>query len=143
MSNSNNNRSLFLYTALIFIVAIVMIIIAFFGQSNLEKNQPIQENVSSIEEKTARLSEDNRILLEQNQSLQDTNKNLSEQVSNMQGQIDKYSVETNNSNLLLDIYINIYEGNKSKASELLNTVDTNTLTDKQITFYNVLVKKAK
>ena len=36
-----------------------------------------------------------------------------------------------------------YEGNKSKASELLNTVDTNTLTDKQITFYNVLVKKAK
>lgn len=143
MSNSNNNRSLFLYTGLIFIVAIVMIIIAFFGQSNLEKNQPIQENVSSIEEKTARLSEDNRILLEQNQSLQDTNKNLSEQVSNMQGQIDKYSVETDNSNLLLDIYINIYEGNKSKASELLKTIDTDTLTDKQITFYNVLVKKAK
>lgn len=148
MSNSNNggngsNRSLFLYTGLIFFVAIIMIIIAFCGQSNMEKNQPIQESVSSIEEKTARLSEDNRILLEQNQSLQDTNKILTEQISNMQGQIDRLNEETANNDLLLDIYINLYEGKKKKAIELLETVQTETLTEKQTTFYNVLVRKSK
>lgn len=145
MSNSNgsNNKSLFLYTGLIFLVAIIMIIIAFFGQSNLEKNMPIKESVSSIEEKTARLSEDNRILLEQNQSLQDTNKILTEQISNMQGQINNLNTEVANDELLLDIYIHLYEGRKKKAAELLQTVDIETLTEKQITFYNVLVRKAK
>lgn len=142
-SNSNGNRSLFLYTGLIFFVAIIMIIIAFCGQSNMEKNQPIKESVSSIEEKTARLSEDNRILLEQSQSLQDTNKILTEQIANMQNQIDRLNTERANDDLLLDIYINLYEGKKNKAVELLDTVQTETLTEKQTTFYNVLVRKSK
>ena len=143
MSKSNNNKSLFLYTGLIFFVAIIMIIIAFFAQNNMEKNQPIKESVSSIEEKTSRLSEDNRLLLEQNQSLQETNKMLTQQISTMQGRIDKLSSETENNDLLLEIYICIYEGNKTKASELIKTIDTESLTEKQLTFYNVLEKKLK
>lgn len=143
MSNSNNNKSLFLYTGLIFFVAIIMIIIAFFAQSNMEKNQPIQESVSSIEEKTSRLSEDNRLLLEQNQSLQETNRMLTQQISTMQDKIDSLNTERDNDDLLLDIYICLYEGNKSKATELLKTVNVDSLTEKQTTFYNVLVRKSK
>ena len=39
MANKNNNtKSLFLYTALIFLVALLLIVIAFFGEANLEKS---------------------------------------------------------------------------------------------------------
>lgn len=143
MSNSNNNRSLFLYTGLIFLVAIIMIIIAFFGQSNLEKNQPIKESVTSIEDKTERLSEDNRLLLEQNQSLQDTNKLLTEQVSAMRSDEEEYQKQINNNDLLLDVYNMLYKGNKKSAAELLKTINADELTEKQKTFYTILQKKCK
>lgn len=35
--NNKQNRSMFLYTALIFVVALILIIIAFFGQKNIRE----------------------------------------------------------------------------------------------------------
>ena len=40
MANKNDNKSMFLYTALIFIVAVLLIIFSFLGQTNMQKNQP-------------------------------------------------------------------------------------------------------
>ena len=34
MANKNDNKSMFLYTALIFIVAVLLIIFSFLGQNN-------------------------------------------------------------------------------------------------------------
>lgn len=83
MKAKNNNTSMFLYTALIFIVAIILIIISFFGQANVERSQPqISETVApsehlnnSISERAAVLSEENRVLLDENIKLKDENKN--------------------------------------------------------------------
>lgn len=83
MKAKNNNTSMFLYTALIFIVAIILIIISFFGQANVERSQPqIKETVApsehlsnSISERAAVLSEENRVLLDENIKLKDENKN--------------------------------------------------------------------
>ena len=66
---------MFLYTALIFVVAILLIILSFFGQTNLEKKQPAVKQTmepserlsSSISQRAAEVSEDNRVLLEENQ----------------------------------------------------------------------------
>ena len=146
MSKSNNNKSLFLYTGLIFVVAIIMIIISFFGQSNLQKNQPIQSDAvstSSITEKAAQLSEDNRLLLEKNQELQNKNQELRENNMELASQNEAFETEINNNNLLLEIYNYLYKGNKTKAKELLNTVVVENLTENQKTFYNILVKKSK
>lgn len=71
--SQNNNKSLYLYTSLIFVVAVLLIIISFFGQSHLDRKQPIQidnEINASITNKTAILSEENAALLSKNQSLQ-------------------------------------------------------------------------
>ena len=38
MTEKKDNKSLFLYTALIFIAAIVIVVISFFSQINLEKS---------------------------------------------------------------------------------------------------------
>ena len=37
MANKNDNKSMFLYTALIFIVAVLLIIFSFLGQTNMQK----------------------------------------------------------------------------------------------------------
>ncbi len=89
-ANKNNNRSMFLYTALIFVVAIVLIIISFFGQANLEKSQPQVEQTlrpagqldNSISQRAAVLSEENMVLLEENQGLKEENEKLKEQIKN-------------------------------------------------------------
>ena len=146
MPKLKNNSSLFLYTALIFFVAIIMIIIAFFGQSNLQKNQPIQTDsaaTSSITEKAAQLSEDNRILMEQNQALQNEKKELTENNENLTLQLEALQTEKINNDKLLQIYNYLYKGSKTKAREALGEIVPEELTETQKTFYNILVKKSK
>ena len=40
MGKKGENKSLFLYTALIFIVALLLIILSFFGDSHMKKASP-------------------------------------------------------------------------------------------------------
>ena len=152
MAKENNNRSLFLYTSLIFIVAIIMILIAFFGQNNLQKNQPIQSEaeLTSITEKAAELSEDNRILLEENQKIIDENTRLSAdntrltaENENVIQQLDSLSIENKNNQTLIKVYEFMYKSQKKNARNLLQTVNQEELTEEQKTFYNILLKKSK
>ena len=68
-----NNKSLYIYTTLIFAVAILMVIISFFGQINLDKKHSTVtgETTASgtISERVSQLSDENRILIETNNSL--------------------------------------------------------------------------
>lgn len=144
--SKSNNRSLFLYTGLIFIVAIIMIIVAFFGQSNMQKNQPIQSDAvstSSITEKAAQLSEDNRILLEQNQTLENENKVLEEKNTELSLKAENDTAEIENNNRLLEVYNYLYKGSKTKARTLLSEINAEALTENQKVFYDILVKKSK
>ena len=70
------NKSLFLYTALIFVVSIIMILIAFVGQNNIQNMQPEDSSGMTITEKVNQLSEDNRLLLEERISLTRKNEAL-------------------------------------------------------------------
>lgn len=83
MANKNDNKSMFLYTALIFIVAVLLIIFSFLGQTNMQKNQPqVSESPDkemSISEKASILSEENTVLLENNSNLKKENQELSEE----------------------------------------------------------------
>lgn len=146
MSKIKSSRSLFIYTALIFVVAILMIIIAFFGQSNLQKSQPIPSDAaatSGLTERAEQLSEDNRILLEQNNKLKEENRALREENESVSARFDSYSREINNNNLLLEIYNCLYNSKKTRARELLETVNIEELTETQKTFYDILVIKSK
>ena len=144
--SKTSNKSLFFYTGLIFVVAIIMVIIAFFGQTNLQKNQPIHTDAVStysITEKAAQLSEDNRLLMEQNQKLNDEKAALNQKNSELTTDLKSQAAEIDNQNLLLDVYNALYKGNKIKAKEIIGTISVDQLTDAQKTFYNILVKKSK
>lgn len=125
-TNKNNNKSLFIYAALIFFVAVILIILSFFGQTNLQKNMPVEntEQTQGITERAALLSEENKNLLEENKQLKEENEKLLQK-------------ETTN-NLLLSANGYALAGNNTKAFEMLNAVNYDDLTsDQQIIYNNV------
>ena len=131
MTQKNNNTSMFLYTALIFAVALVLIIISFFGQTNLERSQPKIESAfppesehltSSISQKAAELSEENMILIEKNKELEVENEDLKEKIKN--------------DNLILTAYIFMQANDKENAKTEFEKINSDYLTDKQTEIYN-------
>lgn len=129
MADKNNNKSLFIYTSLIFIVAVLLIILSFFGQTNLKKNQPsveVNEDAvnSGITERAAVLSEENKNLIEENSKLTTELAELREK-------------QTMNDILLsANGYFSL--GNNSKALEMLNAVIYDELSvDQKIIYDNI------
>ena len=121
MANKNDNKSMFLYTALIFIVAVLLIIFSFLGQTNMQKNQPqVSESPDkemSISEKASILSEENTVLLENNRNLKKANQDLSEE-----------NILSANGYFTL--------GNNSMALETLDKVNYNDLSSDQKIIYD-------
>lgn len=137
MANKNDNKSLFVYTALIFIVAVLLIILSFFGQTNLKNSQPVTEESTeqaptSITEKAAVLSEENKNLLEENNTIKAENEQLKAENDAL---VQKQA--TNDLLLSANGYYSLENG--KKALEILNTIDYDTLSvDQQIIYYNII-----
>ncbi len=147
MKEKNNNKSLFLYTSLIFIVAILLIILAFFGQTNIEKNQPEIETTeetippssnSGIAERASVLSEENRLLLEEKTKLEAQVREKDAIISGLENENFNLSEQIRMNDLLLQANGYLYVGNFEKSSEALAQVDYEKLTsDQQIIYNNV------
>ena len=125
----NNNKSLFLYTGLIFVVAVLLIILSFFGQMNLQKNQPKTEETeeqtnNGITERAAVLSEENKNLLEENSKLKQENYDLIEQVTQ------------NDTLLAANGYYTL--GANDKALQMLLAVDYDKLSSDQQMIYDAI-----
>ena len=125
--SQNNNKSLFLYTALIFIVAILLIMISFFGDAKISKNMPTPSPDATaapdgITEKAARLSEENLRLTQEIATLK-------EQTESSQKQLDVYTA-------LCEAFYLKESGDTQKAQEILLTIDSETLDEKQKELYN-------
>ncbi len=147
MKEKNNNKSLFLYTSLIFIVAILLIILAFFGQTNIEKNQPEIETTeetippssnSGIAERASVLSEENRLLLEEKTKLEAQVREKDAIISGLENENFNLSEQIKMNDLLLQANGYLYVGNFEKSAEALGQVDYEKLTsDQQIIYNNV------
>ena len=131
-ANKNSNRSMFLYTALIFVVAILLIVLSFFGEANLERNQPAIKGTmepakqlnTSISQRAAVLSEENRILLEENQKLKDEIASLKEK---------QEAADT-----LLSAMTYMSANDKANAQNELNKIDTKLLSEAQMSVYETI-----
>ena len=129
MANKNDNKSLFLYTSLIFIVAILLIILSFSGQINLQKNrtqvEPNSESTNSgITERAAVLSDENKNLIEENNKLKEENKELQKK-------------QTMN-DILLSANGYFVLGDNAKAYEMINAVNYDNLSaDQKIIYDNI------
>lgn len=142
---NNDNKSLFWYTSLIFLVAILMIVVSFFAQTHLEQSKVSEQEAErvSLSNKAAQVSEENMQLVELNKTLRETNEQLLEETSGITAERDALVSEVNTYETLVAAYSELYEGDKKGANELLGGINADTLTPEQAEFYNILVKKAQ
>ncbi len=149
--NNNDNKSLFLYTGLIFLVAIVLIILAFFGQSNIKRNQPnIPETTASAEPQTEQtgiaerasvLSEENRLLIEENNEIKGQLELQTEEINRLNLDVQNLNKYKTTNDILMSANGYMYVGNDEQALAALEKIDENTLTEDQRILYNSIKEK--
>ena len=141
---NNNNKSLYIYTSLIFLVAVILIIISFFGQSKLANVQPDPISVevaNSITERAAALSQENAKLIEENTKLEQQLSETTNELIEARAQLEIYKKSNENSNLLLSANTHCENENYAEAKSILETIDTNALSENENIIYEN-VKKA-
>lgn len=138
MKNTNNkkeNRSMYLYTALIFAMALLLIIIAFFSQTNISKLGN-RANEIAAETTTAPVETQTPTVYTSDEFAR---------VSNMAAALDSENKQLKEK---LDVYEKLTEANTlivnediEKATEIINTINESALSDSQKTFYNEIKNK--
>ena len=145
MAEKKTDRSLVLYTALIFVVAILMILISHFSHENLKKQQAenagAENSGTTITDKVNQLSEENMVLFETISSL---NKKIDELTKDKDTLYDekqlieeKYQMDY----MMIKVSNHINKREYSKAVELFELIDSSKLDEEQTFFYEVLVNK--
>lgn len=144
--NKAGNKSLFLYTALIFAAAILIIVIAFFGQQNLNRMQgelPTETSVPAVDgiaQRAAQISEQNALLVTQNEALNSLNKELASDKKALETKNAELQINYTNGNIFCTIYQYIYDKNFDDAREVFSTLNPDSLTDAQKVIYTNLKK---
>lgn len=141
----SDNKSLIMYTALIFLVAIVMILISFLGQRHLEEMRVSEmdaENVS-LSNKAAQVSEENMQLVELNKTLREKNQTLTGEKDALTLERDTLLKQTSGYEALIAVYSELCDGDEDAAKELLQGIYTEDLSPKQKEIYDILVKKTQ
>ena len=126
---NKQNNSMFIYTALIFVVALLFIILAFFGQTNLTKLRG-EINKSELQPTEAVIT-----AVPATEEVQTP--------SPTPGNPDEYAIMTNTISSLkaendelksANGYISV--GNLDKAAEIIAGIDRNALSDDQIILFD-------
>lgn len=127
------NRSIYIYTALIFAVALVLIILTAFSQPRVNKLGKRAEEFKP--EATESVSTD-EIAKYANMaaSLDMENKELNSEISEKNKQIQIYE-------FLLTANAQVSDGQFVEAEEMLTQIDATTLTENQTILYNEITEK--
>ena len=142
VKKNNSNKPLMIYTSLIFIVAIVMVVIAYFGQKHLE-NVQIQQNITTtgIQERASQISDENRMLMEINSNLSSENEDLTSENARLSEENQIMASQKEISIKLHNAYMLINKNNYKQARAMLEEIYTEGMTPEQKEFYDTLVKK--
>lgn len=143
---NTGNKSLFLYTALIFAAAIIIIVVAFFGQKNVIDSQPellaqtAEPVADGITQKAALISEQNAALIKQNEALSTLNTELTNDKKALEQENSELEINYTNGNVFCTIYQYVYDNNFDDAKEAFSTINPDSLTDAQKIIYSNIKK---
>ena len=132
--NPNSNSSMFLYTALIFVVALILIIIAFFGQKNLMDLRRTTDAMSEPEQ--------TETIADQTPSPEPRNDELAvmaNTISTLQAENTtlKSSVDIYEKLLAANGYIS--SGNNAEAEKIISEINSADLTGDHLILYNQIL----
>lgn len=140
----DNNKALFLYTGLIFLVALVIILISMFGQNNFKSKEVLSVSAPSgwgISEKAALISEENLKLEEENRSLKADLSDRDTKIETLTAENAAQAEVINNYNILLDCYAMYRDRKYEKAKNLFLTVNKSVLPAEVQFLYDELLEK--
>ena len=120
----NSNNSMFIYTALIFIVALIFIILAFFGQKNLTQLRKETESIASSPQATAAAPESTTVPNEEIAIMANTISALKSDNDRLKASIDTYDK-------LLSANGYLPVGSMTEAGSVIADIDRNSLTEDQ------------
>lgn len=133
MAKSKSSTSLYLYTALIFLVALLMIILSFFAQGEREA---LKQETQTLTEKASAVSEQNMLLTEQ---VADLTKQLEEKTT----AVDTLTKESEAYKSVISAYERMLEDKNTEAYEIISGVDAAILTDDTLALYNQITETLK
>ncbi len=140
MDNNSNkqNHSMYIYTALIFVVALLLIIIAFFGQTNISNNQ---KNVETVAESTEIVTE--AVTDTPAETAPPTAKPEQDDYAKLSNAFVTLSVENETLKSTVAVYELLLSANKAvtendfeAAKAVLTQISPDTLTDEQKILYD-------
>ncbi len=142
---NNDNRSLILYTSLIFLVAIVVIAVATLGGAHLDQARISEQEAErvSLSNKAAQVSEENMQLVEFNKNLRHNNQVLLDEKNALTTERDGLLKTVAGYEALISVYDKLAADDKEGAKTLLQGIFTEDLSDKQKEIYDSLVKKTE
>ena len=143
MTENKSNKSLFLYTSLIFLVALLMIVVSFFGQSHLEGIRETEQKAKNLTEKASVLSDQNLYLTEQVTALTKQLEEKDALLLTTQTAVDESKLREESINNTLTAYIKMKNKNKSGAKEYIALVNPELLSADAKWFYNEVIKYTK
>lgn len=145
MEKKNSNRSLFLYTALIFLAAIAVIAISFMAQTNAEKNREQyigeESEENTITGKIAALSDENRILLETTNSLNQKISELTEDTETLTDRVLSLDKQMENAKRMYIVFDKINAKDFNGAVTEYQTIEPLFFTEEQDSFYSYLTQQ--
>lgn len=141
-SNNRQNRSMFLYTALIFAVALLLIILAFFGQTNLTNLRRTADEAAATEIAMA-LPTPTPALTETAPPDPDALAKLSNTVSTLDAENKELKAINDTYDVLSSAVKYVSEGNKAEAQKAIDTVEASKLTDAQKALYDYIINIIK
>lgn len=134
--NPNQSKSMFLYTALIFAVALILIILAFFGQTNLSALRKSTAQLPEITEQAAPAAEEKTASADDEAIAKMTNT-----ISALDSENNQLKKEVTTYDNLLEANSYISKGDKDNADAILSSVDESTLTENQKILYDQIKKQ--
>ncbi len=146
MENKNetkNAKSLFLYTALIFLVALLMIILSFFGQNHADKLKETEQRAQTITERASALSDENLRLTSRITELENEKTALSTELSNKLAELENITIQKTNEDKVIEAFVAYSERRYAKAVEIINDVNPDAIGEPVKIMYDKIMQKAK
>lgn len=138
---NSQNRSMFLYTALIFAVALLLIIIAFFGQANKEKVDNIVGTTATETATTTPTESASEADTEPAVQFTEEYAKLSNKVIALDAENKALKAKLDLYELLLSANKAISEGDIETAKSVIAEINSDTLTEDQKILFNQITSK--
>lgn len=139
-----NTKFLWIYIAILFSFALILILFAGLTQNNYRKEIEQQQTESAgVKQSLVTLTDENQKMKDEIKSLKTETENLkteNEKLTSEKGiMLSSIGEDTETSQKLLDSYFIFSNGDKQTAVKNLEDIDKNSLTSAQLNIYNTII----